>query len=55
MVIKFDLFIKSKILKSIHHQLDGKLSGMIYLGCGIGKLFFWDQIIGNYLINLVGD
>lgn len=53
--MEFDLLIVSKILNLFHHQLDGKLAAIIYLGCGIGKLSFWDQIIGNSLINLVED
>lgn len=52
--MEFDLFIMSKVLNSLHHQL-GKLAGIIYLGHGIGKLSFWDQIIGNSLINTVED
>lgn len=30
--MEFDLFIIPKILNSLHHQPDGKLAGIIYLG-----------------------
>lgn len=53
--MEFDLFIIPKILNSLHHQPDGKLAGIIYLECEIGKLSFWDQTIGNSLINLEED
>ena len=53
--MELDLCIIFKILDLFSHQLDSKWAGIIYLGCGIGKLFFWDQIIGNSLINLVED
>ena len=53
--MEFDLFIVSEILNSFHHQLDGNLAATIYLECGTGKPSFWDQIIGNSLINLVED
>lgn len=53
--MEFDVFIIPKILYSLHHQLDSKLAGIIYLGCEIGKLSFGDQFIGNSLINLVED
>lgn len=53
--MELDLFIIFKVLNLFSHQLDGKWAGIINLGCGRGKLFFWDQIIGNSLINLVED
>lgn len=53
--MEFDLFMMPKVLNSLHHQLDGKSAGIIYLGHGTGKLSFWDQIIGNSLINTVED
>lgn len=53
--MELDLFIICKILNLFSHQLDGRWAGIIYLGCGIGKLSFWDQIIGNSLINPVED
>lgn len=53
--MEFDLPIEPKVLNLFHHQLAGKVAAIIYLGCGIGKLSFWDQIIGNSLINLLED
>lgn len=53
--MEFDIFIVPKILHSLHQQPDSKLAGVIYLGCKIGKLSFWDQFIGNSLINLGED
>lgn len=38
--MELDLFIISKILNLFHHQPDGKLAGIIYLGGEIGKLSF---------------
>lgn len=53
--MEFDLFIRPKILSLLHLQPDGELAAIIYLGCETNKLSFWDQIIGNSLINLVED
>lgn len=53
--MEFDLFIRPKILNLLHPQPDGELAAIIYLGCETNKLSFWDQIIGNSLINLVED
>lgn len=53
--MEYEVFIISKILNLLHHQSDGKWADIIYSGCEIGKLSFWDQFIGNSLINLVED
>lgn len=53
--MELDWFIIFKVLNLFSHQLDGKWAGILYLGCGRRKLFFWDQIIGDSLINLVED
>lgn len=53
--MEFDLLIICTILNSLPHQPDGALVGIISLGCEINRLSFWDQIIGNSLINLVED
>lgn len=45
--MEFDLFIIPKILNSLRHPPDVELVGIIYLGCEINRLSFWDQIIGN--------